>query len=186
MKRVNEKALLLRFQTGLADREEVMIYIWDKFSKGIFYYISRFYPQDEMKSEDIFQDVMLKIYRSIDTCNPLYSLSTWLYTVTRNQCIDSMRGREEEYALPGDVVFISGRGDSAEESFFMDELRSEIDSAFKSLELREQEVVYLKFYEGRSFRQIAEITGINHSTVKQVYHRAERILYDRLKDYEKD
>jgi len=186
MKRVNEKALMLRFLSGLADREEVMKYIWDNFSKGILFYISRFYPHDRMKSEDIYQDVMLKIYRSLDSYNPLFSLSTWLYTVTRNQCIDGIRGMEEEYALQPDDVFVTGRGDSAEESFFRDELRSEVDSAFKSLQLREQEVVYLKFFEGRSFRQIAEITGINHSTVKQVYRRAERILYERLKDYEKD
>ncbi len=186
MIKLNEKTLMLRFQAGLAERGEVMKYIWDNFSPGILFYISRFFPQDRMKSDDIFQDVMLKIYRSLEVYNPFYSLSTWLYTITRNQCIDSIRGMGEDDALQIDDICSTIPGCSAEESFFRDDLKSEVDSAFKSLQLREQEVVYLKFFEGRSFRQIAEITGINYSTVKQVYHRAERILYERLKDYEKD
>ncbi|HAW80683.1 MAG TPA: RNA polymerase subunit sigma-70, partial [Balneola sp.] len=67
--------------------------IWNQFSDRIFGFILS-KVNDEEVAKDILQEVFIKIHTKIDTLNERDSLSSWLFTVTRNTIYDYYRQKK--------------------------------------------------------------------------------------------
>ena len=75
------------------------------YRKQLTFFIRNF-VRDE--AEDIFQEVMLKVFQNIEKFNPLYPFSTWIYTIARNQSLNYINKRKlpaETRRLPGGNQF---------------------------------------------------------------------------------
>ncbi|MEQ9280003.1 MAG: sigma-70 family RNA polymerase sigma factor [Balneola sp.] len=75
--------------------------IWNEFSDRIYYFIlSR--VDDKEIAKDLLQEVFIKIHTKLDTLNDQSSLSSWMFTVTRNTVYDYYRqkkSRQKEQAV---------------------------------------------------------------------------------------
>jgi RNA polymerase sigma-70 factor (ECF subfamily) len=62
-------------------------------------------------AEDLFQDVMLKVYRNLDRYNPLYSFNSWIYSIARNHCLNFINKKRlpVQSLESGDESLHSGR-----------------------------------------------------------------------------
>ena len=80
-------------------KDEAMHYIWNRYARKLRLYISHNFRLDK-KSEDLVQDVMIKIYTGLESYNTNYSFNMFIYTTCRNRCIDFLRTQkiEEEYS----------------------------------------------------------------------------------------
>jgi len=45
-------------------------------------------------AEDLFQEIMLKVFQNLSTYNPMYSFNTWIYTIARNHCVNYITKRK--------------------------------------------------------------------------------------------
>ncbi len=120
-------------------------------------------------AEDIAADVFLKVYEKIDTFDDSKSsLSTWIFTITRNKLTDFYRTRRvmpevpETFAAP-----ISLEDDVCSES----ELETLAD-ALESLDTRERDIIVLRYYSGMTLKEIAEKMNISYAYVKVLQNKA--------------
>ena len=65
--------------------------VWNDYGKKIFYYMRQIIPSKSEYFEDYFQEIMLKVFKEIQNNNIKKSLTTWIYRITRNYCIDILR-----------------------------------------------------------------------------------------------
>lgn len=72
-------------------RQDLFCHVWHHYSKRIMFYISLVVPRWEADSEDIFQEIMLKIYRNLEHRNPLRSFRAWVFAISRNHCLDYLK-----------------------------------------------------------------------------------------------
>lgn len=127
-------------------------------------------------AEDIAADVFLKVYEKLDTFDETKaSLSTWIYTITRNTLTDFFRTRRVFEEVP---EMLEG-GSSVEEDVCNAEALEALASALESLEERERDIIILRFYKGKTLTEIAKQMGISYAYVKVLQNKA----FDVLKKY---
>lgn len=127
-------------------------------------------------AEDALQESYVKAYRALraGSYDGKSSLSTWLHRITANACIDLLRKRRE---ISSDKA-PEPRFDGAVQADARVALR-EVDAWLSELSPAQRAVVVLKFVEGRSTPEVAEILGCTASAVEQRLVRARAMLRAR-------
>lgn len=133
---------------------------------------------DEMEAEDVAQDVFLKLWRRAGQWEAGRArVSTWLYRVTVNSCIDRLRARKEQTV---DVLpEISG---SATQLKTLEEgdLREFMDHALQALPERQRVALVLFHYENLSMSTVAEMMDSSVEAVESLLARGRRTLKKSL------
>lgn len=156
-------------ETELAWEEVVRRYRRKVF--GIAYKFTGRYEE----SQDLTQEIFLRVFRSLDKFDRNADFGTWLYSVSRNHCIDHYRsGRREREALiqheyPLEEL-ASGRFDPHREIEVKDK-REMLLSALGSLPKKLREAVILRDIKGYSYQEIVERLGLPEGTVKSRINR---------------
>ena len=135
--------------------------------KRLFNYIRR-RVRTKADAEDILADVFYEMMASYSVTEPIEKMTSWLLTVARNKIIDwyrkrkpeSFRQQEDERALPlnlEDILYDPGQNPDVlyERSL----LWTELTDALEDLPDEQRDVFVLHELEGKSFKEIAEITG---------------------------
>lgn len=127
-------------------------------------------PQD---AEDIAADVFLKVYEKLDSFDESKaSLSTWIYTITRNSLTDYFRIRKVFTEIPE----IIEDDISVEEEICNAEMLETLADALESLDERERDIIILRFYTGKTLKEIAGNMGISYAYVKVLQSKALAVL----------
>lgn len=137
-------------------------------------------PGREAEAEDVTQEVFLVVYRRIGTFRHDSKFSTWLYRLTRNRAIDSLRKARVRHRHVGDEVLqrmpATAPPSNPEAVAAANERRSEVLLQVQRLSDRQRSVVLLYYWMGSAVAEIAELLDINEQTVKSHLHRARQRL----------
>ncbi len=137
-------------------------------------------------AEDVVQEAFIKLYRRWEgTLEPSAGLSAWLYRVVHNQAVDyikkeSRRSDAHQRHIEEHAVMSAPSRPGANRS--ADETRLNVRDALEKLPLRERELVVLKIFENKSYKEISEITGLTTGYVGNILHHAMKRLTEILKD----
>lgn len=135
---------------------------------------------DSNSAEDIAQEVMIRLWNKAENWDAKgqAKLTTWLYRVTVNLCIDKHRMRNH---LPIEHI---EKMPSLEKTALVrvqeKQLEEIIQNLFYQLTDQQRMVIVLSYYEGMSAPQIAEILELSSGAVTQLLHRARNALKDKL------
>lgn len=148
----------------------------------VFRYI-HFRIRKKEDTQDLVQTVFIKIYESIDRYQergkePL----SYFFTVARNTVIDYLRKKQDLNLYENVEVEEEGKDDPenfAEEN----EQRRIVNEAIQTLNEDQKEVILLKFMAGLSNSEIANQIGKSQDAVRQIQHRALKVLKEKLKLY---
>lgn len=146
-------------------------------------------------AEDVFQETLLRAYRSLRSVRDPGAVRTWLYRVVANQCLMMRRKEKPERSLPLDEAELDrGLGTEGadispgllraaelpEDAAARSELRQELDAALRSLPKTLRIVLLLREMEGFSTKETAEVLGLGTSAVKMRLSRAREHLREAL------
>lgn len=177
--------LMLRAKTG---DDSAFTELMRRHYKGVVNYVYRF-TYDRANSEDLAQEVFLRVYRSVKRYNPQAKFSTWLYKIATNLCITEVKSRNKEQSVSLDEMQENAGelGDSKSEDPSDLTLRREIGTAIfealKSLSERERVAIILCKYEDLPYEEVAEVIGCTIGAVKTYVHRGRMKLIEKLKTY---
>ncbi|MFA6552702.1 MAG: sigma-70 family RNA polymerase sigma factor [Candidatus Paceibacterota bacterium] len=161
--------------------KEAFSLIYQKFFTPLYRYIY-FRVGSKEDAEDLIQEVFTKAYLSFSKfkftgSSPL----AYFYTIARNTIIDQGRKKKHNIDSDDDVDSHKGDGDSPEESAAKNEDAKMLKLAIEELTESEQDVIIMKFFDGLSNKEIAEILGKEEGAVRQLQSRGLRDLRDILK-----
>lgn len=150
----------------MTEQNKADIYI-DYHDKVMGYLVSKL--NSTHLAEDICSDVFLKIYEKLDTFDPAKaSISTWIFTITRNTLTDYFRTRRVMSEIPETLAEDS----SVEDDACNDETLEILAKAIEKLDERERDIVIFRYYKGLTLREIAEKLDISYSYVKILHNKA--------------
>jgi RNA polymerase sigma-70 factor (ECF subfamily) len=148
---------------------------------------------NEQDAEDVLQETILKVLRSIDSFEERSSLSTWIYRITMNEALmllrkrknntDSVDSEREDEAGPQEPKEIVDWCCLPENELLDDESRSYLDEAVKRLSPALRAVFVLRDIDDLSVRETAETLDISESAVKTRLLRARLQLREDLSKY---
>jgi len=142
---------------------------------------------DAALAEDLAQEGFLRVYHRLHTFDPERRFSSWFFQVLRNVTIDYLRVHRiptaslDELEEDGRRVSIVDREDASPEKLAgQGELASAMTAALSRLRPEYREVVVLRYQEGLTQPEIAQMLGLPAGTVKTYLHRARKELAELL------
>ena len=136
----------------------------DAYADNLYRFVLR-NLKDEHMSGDIIQDTFEKLWIKLEDVSAL-KVKTYLFTTAYHTMIDYIR-REQRFR-GGDVEMAHEPTHMGQYS----DLAEILDRAVENLPEDQRSVLMLRDYEGYSYREIADITGLSESQVKVYIYRA--------------
>jgi RNA polymerase sigma-70 factor (ECF subfamily) len=151
--------------------------LYDRYIEKIyrFVYYKTFVKET---AEDITSDVFHKAFQKINSFDETKgTFSAWIYRIARNAVIDHYRTAKK--TVPIEDIFELGESDRTEEAHDALLALSKVQNFMKTMTPRQREIITLRLWEERSYREIAEIIGGTEDSVKMAFSRAIRDLREK-------
>ena len=163
-----------------AFRELVM-----RFERPVYSLVLRM-VQDPGVAEDLAQEVFVKAFRRLDTYDPQWKFSSWLFKIAHNTTIDHLRrGVPETVPLETEAdddrgslaaVLADGRSRAPRRRRSGGISARSLERAISRLRPDYRVAVLMFYVHGASYQEICEATGLPLGTVKTNLHRARKEL----------
>ena len=138
---------------------------------------------DRERAEDLVQEAFIRVFRHIQRFDQSKKFSTWIYTIASNLAKNELRNRSRNplvyFQAMRDTWDADHRplqfedpGPRPDDEFRRRHVKEAVDRCVAHLPPHHREVFVLREIEGRSYQEIAEITGCNLGTVKSRLNRA--------------
>lgn len=154
-------------------------FIYTQYRDKVFGFVrSKIVNQTE--AEDIVQTVFLKVYSNLDKYDETKaSLSTWIYTITRNTVYDYLKEKRGHPVLE----LVDNTVDSAEEpddSLLNQEALEELACALQKLPQNQRDIIILIYYHGKPKTEVAKILDITYGQLRYLHDKALSRLKETL------
>ncbi len=141
-------------------------------NQKLIHKVCNIYCQDKQGKEDLFQDILLQLWRSYPSFKGQCQLSTWIYRVALNTAISAVR--KEKRRLPAQSLSAVSFQLADDGSAIVEDEKAEklqlLHRAIARLNKIEKAIVML-YLDDYSYEEIAEVVGISESNVGVKLHR---------------
>lgn len=180
--KTTEQDLLAECRSGNGRAFEL---IYEANQKRVFSVALHFFGGDRATAEDVTQQVFLKIFNKISGFRAESELTTWIYRLTVNACIDERRKTRRFFSIEnffGESRAKKMPADRAERR----ETAEEVQKAIGELKEKFRLPILLKYSEGLSYQEIARILDCSVGTIGSRLNRGHKMLAQKLKHLKTD
>ncbi len=168
----------------------------DNYEQKVFGTCISFIPNKE-DAEDVAQEVFIEVFKSIHKFKGNSKLSTWIYKITTNKCLEFIRKKNSKKRF-GFMQTILGNEIPLDKTGYFTEFnhpgillenKEKLAIIFKAIHRlpESQRVVFtLAKIDGKSYQEILEITGKSLSSVESLLFRAKKGLQEKLENFYKN
>ncbi|AHF16138.1 RNA polymerase sigma factor [Niabella soli] len=152
-----------------------------EYEQLVFYIVNRL-VDNKTDTEDIAQEVFIKVYNNLEKFSFQSKLSTWVARIAYHTALNYIRDHKKQ-----------GRSEITEEVYFTTEtperlseqkdILGYVHKLIEGMPVAYRSVVTLYHFNEMSYEEIRQITGMPEGTVKNYLFRARKILKEKLKSY---
>jgi RNA polymerase sigma-70 factor (ECF subfamily) len=135
--------------------------------------------RNETQAEDVTQDVLVKIWKGLPSYHGGASLSTWIYTITRNSCLTELKRRDRHPTLSlqePEMEAAAGQIPALQSADGEPGLEMDVESLLAKLPEKYRQVITLFYLEQKNYEETALMLGVPLGTVKTLLFRARKEL----------
>jgi RNA polymerase sigma-70 factor (ECF subfamily) len=162
-------------------RDEAIELILKSFRLKVFGLAYSFLHNREA-AEDVAQEVFIRVWRALPTYDGRASISTWIYSITRNASVSALRAQRPLSSLSDpdvmSAVDAAGTASSSDATLESGALRRLVDQ----LPVKQRQVVTLFYMQEQSHEEVAAMLAMPVGTVKTLLHRARARLSAAVAD----
>ena len=179
----SDAALMARVQAGDLDAFEPLVRRYERRLFGYFVNL----VEDPATAADLSQETFVRVYRAAAKYQESGKFESWLFRIAAN--LVRSRKRRPDQRKPhlsldevpaGAHELVRGAEAGPDEATWRAEVRDALQQALPRLPFVFREAVLLRDVEGRSYREIAELLGVEEGTVKSRAHRGRKHLRELL------
>jgi RNA polymerase sigma-70 factor, ECF subfamily len=162
------------------DREAFGL-LFETYKDRVFSVAVYSFDGDEAAASDVAQQIFLKLMTNIDQFRGESAFTTWLYRMVVNACIDERR-RRKRFLPFGELTSMNRIADRKpqERNYARVELAACVKAAISELRPKLRMPILLKYIEGLSYEEIANVLGCSKGTVASRMNRGHKELARRL------
>jgi RNA polymerase sigma-70 factor (ECF subfamily) len=177
----------------LDGREGAFHALYQRYRDRLVHFITR-KTGDSDRAQDLVQEAFIRVTRHLHRFDTSKKFSTWVYTIASNLSKNELRNRSRSPLVlfqkltnnwdddhrPLQFEDSAMRPDDLYRKRFLKDL---VEDTVQELPEHHQLVFRLRELEGKSYEEIAEITGVNLGTVKSRLHRARNSFAQRIQPF---
>lgn len=158
--------------------------LYERYRNRIYRFIHACYEKNLSLVEEYTQEVFIKIIRSKDTYNPERKFAAWLFTVTRNHCLNRLASAPIRFEMLSVELEESEIGEKRNISKLeQQELHDLIQASIDELPELQRTIFVMRELDDMPHKIIAQSLSLSENNVRTQYHRAKKQLQIMLKPY---
>ena len=159
-------------------QEEAFNGIVSAYTERLYWHVRRFLCSHD-DTNDLLQDIFIKIWTALPSFRGDSKLYTWLYRIATNEVLNYMRKKRFKALISLDMTAgLAERMIDDDAHFNGNELQRELHKAIQRLPEKQRVVFNLRYFDEMKYEDISEITGTSVGALKASYHHA----YNKVKD----
>ena len=159
-------------------QEEAFKGIVDAYSERLYWHVRRFLCSHD-DTNDLLQDIFIKIWTYLPTFRGDARLYTWIYRIATNEVLNYLRKKKLMSLISfGNISASMERKIDEDPSFNGDTIQRELHKAIQRLPEKQRLVFSLRYFDEMKYEDISEITGTSTGALKASYHHA----YNKIKE----
>ena len=166
MKKIDKQELHILFEGIISNNKEAFDTFYEKYKQLVFGIAFTVCKSNDI-AEEVTQNVFFKIWRLPQEKLPTSSEASWLYTITKNETIDTLR-KNTTYIDIDSIYNIENDNNDAFDIVDIDSYNRRISS----LPEQEKQIVSLKLLYNFTFKEIGELLGIPTATAQWKYYKS--------------
>lgn len=152
--------------------------IVEAYSERLYWHVRRFLCSHE-DTNDLLQDIYIKIWTALPTFRGDSQLFTWLYRIATNEVLNHLRKQKFKAMLSLDsATEILRKKIDDDPHFNGNELQRELHKAIQKLPEKQRIVFNMRYFDELKYDEISEITDTTVGALKASYHHA----YNKIKE----
>lgn len=159
-----------------------------RYEVALLRYIGRIGILSIEDRKDVLQNIFIKAYRNIQSYDPVFAFSTWIYRIAHNEAVSFFRARKirPEGNMIDDAEDVLLRMNSDGEEGDSEEISNKsfnaehLNNALLKLDEKYRNILILRYFEDREYTEISDILQIPPGSVATLIHRAKKQLAKHL------
>lgn len=173
---MKDSEIIKMYESG--QQEKAFRGIVDAYSERLYWHVRRFLCSHD-DTNDLLQDIFIKIWSALPTFRGEARLYTWLYRIATNEVLNHMRKQKFKAVLSMESAsYILEKKIDDDPHFNGDELQRELHKAIQRLPEKQRIVFSLRYFDELKYEDISEITDTSVGALKASYHHA----YNKIKE----
>ena len=168
-------------------REKAFSLLVKKYQERLYWHIRRMLVHHE-DTNDVLQNMFVKIWRSLANFRQDSSLYTWMYRIATNETLTYLEQQKKRRSLSisddgselGSVLSYSLK---AEKGFDANNLEWKLQLAIQSLPEKQRAVFTLRYYDEMPYEKMAEVLETSEGSLKASYHHAAKKVEEFIRNH---
>ena len=171
--------LLLQFRDP-ATREKAFTAIIKKYQEKLYWHIRRMVVEHE-DTNDVLQNVFIRVWNGLDNFREDSQLYTWLYRIATNECLSYLEQQKRKSAASLDEME-SGLSNKiiADKYFDPNKLEWKLQLAIQQLPEKQRVVFTLRYYDEMPYEEMSRVLDTSEGALKASYHHAVKKIEDYI------
>ncbi len=152
--------------------EEAFNHIVNNYTERLYWHIRRFLCSHE-DTDDLLQDIFMKIWSALPSFRGESRLYTWIYRIATNEILNHLRKQKFKALLSLESASSTLERKIDEDPYFNgNALLRELHKAIQRLPEKQRIVFSLRYFDEMKYEDIADVTGTSVGALKASYHHA--------------
>ena len=174
--RMTDSEIICIYNSG--QHEKAFNNIVDTYTERLYWHVRRFLCSHE-DTNDLLQDIFIKVWSALPTFRGDAQLYTWLYRIATNMVLNHLRKQKLRALVSFDSAYDILEKKIDEDAYFNgNELQRELHKAIQRLPEKQRIVFCFRYFDEMKYEEISEITNTSVGALKASYHHA----YNKIKD----
>ena len=179
-----DEELILRMIQKEGRLEQGYRLLMNAYQEPLYWHIRRIVLTHE-DTDDVVQNVWIKVFKNIDRFQGNSKLYTWIYKIATNEALSHVKKVRNRYAMSLDDEQSVVHMLKADEYFEGDEIEAQLAAAISILPDKQKLVFNMRYYEEMNYEDMSHILDTSVGALKASYHHAVKKIEKHLLQSEK-
>lgn len=181
MNEPTDKELLERFRDEKT-RNAAFGQIIQRYQRKLYWHIRRMVV-DHDDTDDVLQNVFIKMWKGLESFKEDSQLYTWLYRVATNETLTFIKQRKAElFVRYGDVEYNIESKLTDDNYFRGDEIQKKLQLAIQTLPEKQRLVFNMKYFEEMKYEDMSAVLDTSVGALKASYHHAVKKIEEYIRN----
>ena len=179
---LNDTELLLQFREP-ATKEKAYTAIIKKYQERLYWHIRRMVVNHD-DTDDVLQNVFIRIWKGLENFREDSQLYTWLYRIATNECLTFLDQQKKRASVSlSDLESGLSEKIKADENFDANKLEWKLQLAIQQLPDKQRVVFQLRYYDEMPYEEMSRVLDTSEGALKASYHHAVKKIEEYIKNH---
>ena len=180
MEFIEDDEIIRLFHERKREQEAFRLLV-NKYKERLYWHIRKIVINHD-DTDDLLQNVFVKIWQGLQEFRNDSKLYTWMYRIATNESLNFLNEKSRKVYGNSDEISVYLENTLESDTYFSgDKIQKELQRAILTLSERQRLIFNMKYFDDKPYEDMADVLGVAVGTLKATYHNAVKKIEENLK-----